>query len=116
MRTSPWTLVSISASSSSSVLSSNRSRPSASPALFTRMSRPSSRWIALVTKLALLSASVTSSSSATNPSPRSDRSAGGRPRPPALFTGERTAVAAPIPLDAPVTIAPAERPHGRGLI
>src|SRR5215471_12723030 len=99
IRTSPFTFVSKTLRSSSSVESVNGSRPSASPAALTRMSAGP----ACSTKRAQLSGSRTSSSRATSVSSRSTRRAPPMTRAPSAFS--RRAVAAPIPLDAPVTIA-----------
>src|SRR5437763_12458554 len=103
MRMSPFTFVSGTPRSSCSVEGSKESRASAGPAAFTRTSRPPSSPTARSTKRAQLAGSVTSSSSARSASRRSTRRA-----PAATFAPSRRsalAVAAPIPLDAPVTIA-----------
>src|SRR5262245_52529703 len=106
MRTRPFTFVSKTVRSSSSVDSLNGSRPRPRPAALTRMSAGP----AASTKRSQLSGSVTSSSSATSVSSRSTRRA-----PPTTFapsSASMRAVAAPMPLDAPVTIAvlPSRRP------
>src|SRR3954454_4654931 len=103
MRTSPLMFVSMIVCSSSSVESTNGSRPSASPALLTRMSTPPSSSRPRSRNEAQLARSVTSSSSATSASIASTRRAPPATRTPAsrnCFT-----VASPMPLDAPVTIA-----------
>jgi len=89
--------------SSSSLDSSNGARPSASPALLTRMLSPPSRSTASSTKRAELSGSVTSSGSAISVSSRSTRRA-----PPATRTpcsASCRAISRPKPDEAPVTIA-----------
>ena len=91
------------ARSSSSVLASNGSRPSARPAPFTRMSTPPASATARSTNRSQPAGSVTSTSSATSASIRPVRRV-----PPATRTPSRRSaatVAAPIPLDAPVTTA-----------
>ena len=103
MRTSPLTLTPSTVASSSSLDSSNGARPSARPALLTRMSRPPSRSTASAAKPSQLAASVTSSSSATSVSSRSTRRAPPATRTPAAASA--AAVARPMPDDAPVTIA-----------
>src|SRR5436190_5804761 len=103
IRRTPWTLVSRTVSSSSSLLESKGSRPSPRPALLTRMSRPPRASTACWTKLSQLSGSVTSSSSATSASICSTRRAPPATRAP--LSASAPAIAAPIPLEAPVTIA-----------
>ncbi len=103
MRTRPVTLTPKTVASSSSLDSSNGARPSASPALLKRMSRPPSRSTASATKRSLLAGSVTSSGSAISVSSRSTRRAPPATRTPAAARAR--AVARPIPDEAPVTIA-----------
>ena len=95
MRIRPSTFVSITSRSSSSLDSQTGSRPSARPALLTRMSRPPSSASARSTNARELSGSVTS----RVPSRREPT----KTRAPASSSAR--AVAAPIPLEAPVTIA-----------
>src|SRR3954447_5105223 len=99
IRTSPFTFVSNTVRSSSSLEEVNGSRPSASPAALTRMSAGP----AASTNRSQLAASVTSSASATSVSSRSTRRAPPTTRAPSAAS--MRAVAAPIPLEAPVTIA-----------
>src|SRR5438105_3771911 len=102
IRISPSTFVSRTTRSSSSVLASKESRPSASPAPLTRMSRPST--IASETKRSQLAGSVTSSSCpSTGDSIKSARRAPPITRAPSRASAR--AVAAPMPLEAPVTTA-----------
>src|SRR5919198_2064992 len=102
IRISPLTFVSSTVRSSSSLLASNGSRPSANPAALTRMSSPPSATLA--TKSSQLSASVTSSRCAsTGGSISSALRAPPITRAPARASA--CAVAAPIPLEAPVTTA-----------
>src|SRR6185436_17598083 len=103
IRIRPLTFVSSCVSSSASVDSQNGSRPRPRPALLTRMSSPPSSPIAASTNCSQLSRSVTSSSSLISVSSCSTRRA-----PPATRTpspARADAVAAPMPLEAPVTIA-----------
>ena len=95
MRTSPFTFVPKTRASSSSLDSSNGARPSARPALLKRMSRPPSCSTAAATNRALLSGSVTSSSSAISVSSRSTRRAPPATRTPAAARAR--AVAWPMP-------------------
>ncbi len=115
IRIRPSTFVSIIARSSSSVASSAGTRPSARPAELTRMSIPPRSCTARTTKAAQLSGSVTSSGSAISVSSRSTRRAPPATRTPA--SASIRAVAAPNPLEAPVTIAvlPAREVIGDGL-
>ena len=86
------------------LLSSNGSRPSARPAALTRMSMPLSSSVAAVTKRSQSAGSVTSSSSGvTGGAIRSIRRAPPTTRAPSAASA--CAVAAPMPLDAPVTTA-----------
>src|SRR6266540_1420482 len=106
IRISPRTFVSMTVASSSSLPSQNGARPSASPALLTRMSRPPSSATARSTKRSQLSRSVTSRSSAKSPPRSSSRST--RLAPTATLAPASASVcatAAPIPLEAPVTTA-----------
>src|SRR6266516_125962 len=84
IRSSPWTSVSSTVSSSSSVDSQKGSRPRPSPALLMRMSRTSS------------SSLISVSSWSTRRAPPATR---------APSRARAAAVAAPMPLEAPVTIA-----------
>src|SRR4051794_13151510 len=103
MRRSPVTLTPKTVASSSSLDSSNGARPSASPALLTRMSRPPRRSTASATKRLQLAGSVTSSPSAISVSSRSTRRAPPATRTPAAASA--AAVARPMPDEGPVTIA-----------
>src|SRR5437588_10655275 len=103
MRTSPFTFVSKTLRSSSSLDSSNGARPSARPALLIRMSTPPSSPTAAATKRSQLAGSVTSSSRATSVSSRSTRRAPPATRTPA--SASIRAVDRPKPDEAPVTIA-----------
>ena len=69
MRSRPFTFVSSTVCSSSSVDSVNGSRPSERPAALIRMSIPPSASFAASTKLSQLAGSVTSRRSATTASP-----------------------------------------------
>src|SRR5829696_7213486 len=103
IRIRPFTFVSSTVRSSSSVDCANDSRPSASPAPLTRTSIAPSASTARATKVSQLPGSVTSSSSGTSASIRSTRLA-----PPATRTPSRRSARtteAPIPLEAPVTTA-----------
>src|SRR5690348_1932213 len=103
MRTSPFTFVSKTVRSSSSLDSSNGARPSARPALLIRMSTPPSSPTAAATKRSQLAGSVTSSSRATSVSRRSTLRAPPATRTPA--SASIRAVERPKPDEAPVTIA-----------
>src|SRR5581483_7756809 len=103
MRTSPFTFVSKTVRSSSSLESSKGARPSARPALLTRMSMPPSCSTAASTNAAALAGSVTSSGSRISVSSRSMRRAPPATRTPA--SASMRAVDRPKPDDAPVTIA-----------
>src|SRR6187455_944748 len=106
MRIRPRTFVSTIVMSSSSRLSQTGSRPSARPALLTRTSKPPSSACARSTNRSQLAGSVTSRSSAKSPSRSGRRSTRRAPtvtRAPA--SASACAVAAPIPLEAPVTTA-----------
>src|SRR5581483_1568857 len=103
IRTSPFTFVSKTVRSSSSLDSSNGARPSARPALLTRTSMPPSSFTAASTKRSQLSTSRTSSSSAICVSSRSTLRAPPATRTPA--SASIRAVARPKPDEAPVTIA-----------
>src|SRR5262245_14913654 len=115
IRSTPWTFVSRTVSSSSSLLSSNGSRPRPRPALLTRRPSPPSSRTASSTKRSELAGSVTSSSSRVSVSSRSTRRAPPATRAPSAASAR--AIAAPIPLDAPVTIAvlPSSPAKGRRL-
>ena len=107
IRISPSTFVTITSRSSSSCDSHTGSRPRARPALLTRMSRPpSSATRGVDEPLGSSRASVTS----RFPSRREPPYDASRPPP-----ASAAAVAAPIPLDAPVTIArlPSRASHDR---
>src|SRR5262245_11911044 len=114
-RSRPLTFVSSTVRSSSSVLLSNGSRPSARPAPLSRMSTAPSSATAASTNRRQLSGSVTSTSSATSASIRSVRRAPPTTRTPSARSC--SIVAAPIPLDAPVTTAvlPSRLPTAAGL-
>ena len=104
MRTSPLTFVSSTVCSSSSVDSANGSRPSARPGVVDEDVEPAELGERALDERARSSpGSVTSSSSATSASISSTRRAPPATRAPSSRSA-RT-VAAPMPLDAPVTIA-----------
>src|SRR5580765_759489 len=103
IRISPWTFVSSTVSSSSSVPSQKGSRPRPRPALLTRIWIDPSSATAYSTKRSQLSGSVTSSSCLRSVSSSSTLRAPPRTRAPSRASA--AAVAAPIPLEAPVTIA-----------
>ncbi len=103
MRRTPSTFVCRTRVSSSSFESVNGYRPRASPALLKRMSTPPRPLTQASTKARLLASSVTSSASAISASTRSTRRAPPATRTPA--SRSLRVVAAPIPDEAPVTIA-----------
>src|SRR5215218_1108985 len=105
IRIRPSTFVSIIVRSSSSSTCSTGSRPSARPALLTRMSTPPSPSTARRTNSSELARSVTSTSWTTLPGPRQPSVWREPTATLAPASSSARAVAAPIPLEAPVTIA-----------
>src|SRR2546430_2712215 len=105
IRIRPLTLVSSTVCSSASELSSNRSLPGARPAALTRMSMPppSSSTAARANRSQLAESVTSSSSGVTDAGIRSVRRAPPTTRAPSRASV--SAVAAPMPLEAPVTTA-----------